>query len=469
PDTVQPGTAAGQNPAAPDSGRPAGAQPPVTAGRFGAPVGQPAGNPGRPADGTDHPASGVGESTGGPGQGGAGAGQFGPQTGHLGSAAGAAQGGASPGRQASGQHVGGQSGGGTGRGGAGAAGGGESTGREESGGRPESGSAWQADANRQSGFGGEQDQRVSWGQPAGTPGSAPAPEQTTQLRRSDIVNARRAARSSGGAAAPAAGFGQPQTGAPQAHPQGAPGAQPGLPAGAVPGGPQLPAQGGPAAAGRSEGTPGWAQQVRDLAQAPGAGAPPGGPGEGPTPWRPPVNDPFLQAAQNQARPAGLGRRLAARLLDSLVTGAVGAAVAFPLLPKTADHVKDKIEAAEHAGVTTQVWLLDGTTGGYLAMVIGAMLVFGLLYEALPNARWGRTLGKKLFGLRVLSLEEQEPPGYGRAVVRWLVQGGSAALLVGVVNLAWALFDKPWRQCLHDKAAGTFTAQGGDAGELRLGG
>lgn len=146
---------------------------------------------------------------------------------------------------------------------------------------------------------------------------------------------------------------------------------------------------------------------------------------------------------------------------------MGAAVALPLLPKARDHIQAKIEQAEQAGVNTQIWLIDGTTGLYLAMVVGALLLFGVVYEALPNARWGRTLGKKLCGLRVLSMEEQEPPGYGRALLRWLVYGVLAALLIGVVNLLWALFDKPWRQCWHDKAAGTFTAEGGDDGELRL--
>lgn len=293
-----------------------------------------------------------------------------------------------------------------------------------------------------------------------TPPAAPTPsagspgrDQTTQLRRSDIVKARRAARA---AAAQQGGQHAP----PSTQP---PGAQ------QAPTPQQAPAQG--------PGGQDWAHQVRELAQpaggAPGQQGAPAGHQASPSedglaaPWRPPASDPFLRAAQNQARPAGLGRRCAARLIDTLVTVSVGAAVALPLLPKARDHIQAKIEQAEQAGVNTQIWLIDGTTGLYLAMVVGALLLFGVVYEALPNARWGRTLGKKLCGLRVLSMEEQEPPGYGRALLRWLVYGVLAALLIGVVNLLWALFDKPWRQCWHDKAAGTFTAEGGDDGELRL--
>ena len=31
------------------------------------------------------------------------------------------------------------------------------------------------------------------------------------------------------------------------------------------------------------------------------------------------------------------------------------------------------------------------------------------------------------------------------------------LVIGVVGVLWCLFDKPWRQCWHDKAAHTFVA------------
>jgi hypothetical protein len=31
------------------------------------------------------------------------------------------------------------------------------------------------------------------------------------------------------------------------------------------------------------------------------------------------------------------------------------------------------------------------------------------------------------------------------------------LVIGVVGVLWCLFDRPWRQCWHDKAAHTFVA------------
>jgi len=202
--------------------------------------------------------------------------------------------------------------------------------------------------------------------------------------------------------------------------------------------------------------------VHDLAAGPqGAGGP-----DARTPWRPPADNPFLRAAAgHQARPAGLGKRFAARLVDAAVTGAVVGAVAFPFVGPAVQHIQDKIDAVRDAGRTEQVWLIDGTTGGYLAVVLGAFLLFGILYEALPTWRWGRTLGKKLCGLRVLTLEQQEVPGFGAALRRWLVYGVLSVLAVGVLNVLWCFFDRPWRQCWHDKLAGTFVSK--DSGEIRL--
>ncbi|POX47875.1 hypothetical protein C3489_28360, partial [Streptomyces sp. Ru71] len=175
--------------------------------------------------------------------------------------------------------------------------------------------------------------------------------------------------------------------------------------------------------------------------------------------KPVTEDPFQAAARRQAaaRPAGLGRRLAARLIDSLVLGAITSAAAVPFGTKAADHVNDKIDAARQSGREVTVWLLDGTTAVYLGIVLAVLLVAGVLYEALPTARWGRTLGKKLLGLQVRDIEAHEPPGFGAALRRWLVYSVPGLLAVGLVGVVWGVFDRPWRQCWHDKAAHTFVA------------
>ena len=403
-------------------------------------------------------------------------------------------------------------------------------------GRPEP--AWGADASRQSGFGGEQDRRVSWGAPQavdprvaqwpdaaepaepaaqadgtlpmraaeggivsrgsqGTSGAAPSEEQassaagraeqtsegTVTFRRPGVAPEtsgdpseappRRPDADAGGTVAiravrPGGGPGSPQ--APQFP------ATPGGPASQVPpqsnqfGGPQgpqtagaapqtmpyFPHQPGGQAAGQA--APSWRQD--DQQPVPPA---PGGPapdlGEPVVPWKPPVSDPFLAVAQAQAasRPASLGKRLAARLVDTVVVGAVTAVAAVPLGSKAVDHINDKIDAAKLSGETVTVWLLDGTTGASLGIVLAVLLVFGALYEALPTAKWGQTLGKKLCGIQVRDIEGHEPPGFGAALRRWLVYCVPGLLVIGVLGVLWCLFDRPWRQCWHDKAAHTFVA------------
>ncbi|MEU9761145.1 RDD family protein [Streptomyces sp. NPDC047985] len=177
------------------------------------------------------------------------------------------------------------------------------------------------------------------------------------------------------------------------------------------------------------------------------------------PWKPPVNDPFQQMAQAQAsaRPAVLGKRFAARLIDTVVLGALVGAIGFPLVSRALDHIDAKIDAAKMSGRTVTVWLVDPTTAGLFGAVLGAFLVLGVLLEALPTAKWGRTLGKKLCGLEVRDIESHESPSFGAALRRWLVYGVLGVLVVGVANVLWCLFDRPWRQCWHDKAAHTFVA------------
>ncbi|MFE2378673.1 RDD family protein [Streptomyces sp. NPDC059398] len=433
----------------------------------------------------------------------------------------------------------------------------------EYGGPQEPASAWQADASRQGGFGGDRDRRVSWGgpdprtpaeaparpggpeqQPGGTaqPGSAthsggtaqpagpsepgrPVPEprraelpagqeasrpalprgrqdppsDTVTLRALRPGDGSRGGPGSGPADGASAGAGgrtgggaartnrtdgtlsiravSPKSQPPQQPVQQQPQPQPqfqqpphlpqqGLPSAQAvptqtpqPQPPQLqspPVQAQPYPEAGSPQAPSWPQQVQQLARS-GEGADQ----ERLPPWKPPVEDPFQAAARAQAaaRPAALGRRFAARLIDTVVLGAVAGAIAVPFLTKAADHINSKIDEAKLSGTTVTVWLLDGTTAGYLGAVIGAFLVLGLLYEALPTAKWGRTLGKRLCRVQVRDLESYEPPSFGGAVVRWLLYGVLGLLVVGVVNVIWCLFDRPWRQCLHDKAARTFVAAG----------
>ncbi|MER8005758.1 RDD family protein [Streptomyces sp. NPDC094149] len=433
------------------------------------------------------------------------------------------------------------------------------------GGRPEPASAWGADRSRQSGFGGEQDRRVSWGadprvagadgpdRTTSTDGSATIPPARTDPSEADsggtfvfrrvTADAGPQGGASGGSSATPAPGGPAdegtmtfravsqrtgQQGGAQGGGTGAPagaggGARPAPGAGASGSGVQPPSSGAAASAGASGGpafgpqasaagpdAPGFnaglaaaerAAQAQAagaqgaapaaLSQQPSVSVPPqpggpqpaatpmaAGPGGGQAswaqqvhrlagadeeqpvaPWKPPVADIFQQAAMNAAaaRPASLGKRFAARLLDTIVVAGVTAVAAVPLGTKAVDHVNGKIDEARLSGRTVTVWLLDGTTSVYFGIILAVLLVVGVLYEAMPTAKWGRTLGKKLLGLEVRDIEAHEPPSFGGALRRWLVYCVPGLLGIGVVGVAWCLFDRPWRQCWHDKAARTFVA------------
>ncbi|GGV12808.1 hypothetical protein GCM10010275_62260 [Streptomyces litmocidini] len=333
---------------------------------------------------------------------------------------------------------------------------------------PEPASAWQADSSRQTGFGGDLDQKVSWGAPrtpdprtpaewpvaggsepeedrpaAATP-AAPAPATPAPAPAADPRATGGAARLGGMPVTPIP-TPQPQPVQPQAQPvqpQPQP-VQPQAPAAA-----QVPTPAAPS-------TPSWAQPQAQVQtpQQPQEQQPV-------LPWKPPVEDVFQQAARAQAaaRPAGLGRRLVARLIDSVVLGALVGAASLPLVTAALDHIEEKIEAARQSGTTVQVWLLDSTTSVQFGIALASLFVLGVLYEALPTAKWGRTLGKKLCGIEVRDIEAHEPPTFGKALRRWFVYSVLGLLAIGVVNVLWCLFDRPWRQCWHDKAARTFVAR-----------
>jgi hypothetical protein len=58
---------------------------------------------------------------------------------------------------------------------------------------------------------------------------------------------------------------------------------------------------------------------------------------------------------------------------------------------------------------------------------------------------------------VRDIEGGDPPSFGLALRRWLVYSVPGLLAIGVVGVLWGAFDRPWRQCWHDKAAHTFVA------------
>lgn len=79
----------------------------------------------------------------------------------------------------------------------------------------------------------------------------------------------------------------------------------------------------------------------------------------------------------------------------------------------------------------------------------ALLVSIAYYSYLEGGASGQTLGKRALGIRVISLDDGGPIGYGRGFIRWIGRIVSAIPLL--LGYFWMLWDKE-SQCWHDKFA-----------------
>lgn len=170
---------------------------------------------------------------------------------------------------------------------------------------------------------------------------------------------------------------------------------------------------------------------------------------GPAPYAPRAAAPFPLAAW--------GLRLVAWLIDGFIIGLVMAPLyAVTLWPAFADLIHaipvDGSQVPQAAMLAFQERVLAVSLGLSLA---GAAVSF--LYMVPQNVRYGRTLGKRVVGIRIRMLAEDRNPGWKAASIRFAVfaVGGMVASgLFVLIDCLWPLWDRPWQQALHDKAAGT---------------
>jgi uncharacterized RDD family membrane protein YckC len=94
----------------------------------------------------------------------------------------------------------------------------------------------------------------------------------------------------------------------------------------------------------------------------------------------------------------------------------------------------------------------------LANIVG--IVVAVAYPAVQMQLWGRTIGMRALGIRVVPITPGAQLTAGQAWLRCAVDVLPAQLPFGVgtawtvLNPAWLLWDKPNRQALHDKVART---------------
>ncbi|GAA2143956.1 RDD family protein [Kitasatospora kazusensis] len=142
------------------------------------------------------------------------------------------------------------------------------------------------------------------------------------------------------------------------------------------------------------------------------------PGGGPVPGMPPLGR--------------WGDRIIALLIDYVMVQVLGILIVLPFASLGARD-----------GWVGAIWL------GY-----GIYLV----YDGLMLSRDGQTIGKKVMNLRVAMLLDGSPPtgavAWTRAVTFVLPALVCCGIFWWLVDGLFGVFDKPYRQCIHDKAAKT---------------
>ncbi|WP_255372018.1 RDD family protein [Cellulosimicrobium sp. CUA-896] len=151
-----------------------------------------------------------------------------------------------------------------------------------------------------------------------------------------------------------------------------------------------------------------------------------------------------------AATAGLGRRVLAYVVDAAVPGLLVLAVVLVGLATTGAPLLGgarEVTAAEASALLGRTAVVYGVA----ARVALAWWVATWAWEGST----GKTLGNLATGIRTVDAQSRAPIGFGRALVRWLVVGaGALVLLVGqwVVVVSPAFDSSGRRQGWQDKAA-----------------
>lgn len=139
--------------------------------------------------------------------------------------------------------------------------------------------------------------------------------------------------------------------------------------------------------------------------------------------------------------ATLGQRFLARLIDTVILLAIDVLMSVAVFGDDLSHPAD-------AGRDKQA----------VASVLTFVVYF--LYEGFMTAARGQTLGKMALRIRAARLADGAVPGgdgWTRAAI-YALPGAFGVVVVGplfwLLNSLWCTWDKPYRQCLHDKAAKT---------------
>ena len=155
-------------------------------------------------------------------------------------------------------------------------------------------------------------------------------------------------------------------------------------------------------------------------------------------------------------------RFLAFLIDSAILGAVMIVPIGIVIAVVFQRMSDRLDifrgaepgevpdAFHHFGDLLKIELAG------LAILIPLSLLASYVYYVTLAHRTGQTPGKKALNIRVVRVTDGAAITLGAARKRWLVNSavGLFAPYFTYADHLWLLWDKPYRQCLHDKCAET---------------
>jgi len=104
--------------------------------------------------------------------------------------------------------------------------------------------------------------------------------------------------------------------------------------------------------------------------------------------------------------------------------------------------------------------LQAAVVGMSLTLTAVSAAISFVYQVPQNVRWGRTVGKRVVGIRIRPRVADGSLTWGQATIRWAVDAAFSAIspLLNLLDYLWPLWDKPWRQAIHDKAAKTIVVR-----------
>jgi uncharacterized RDD family membrane protein YckC len=160
--------------------------------------------------------------------------------------------------------------------------------------------------------------------------------------------------------------------------------------------------------------------------------------------------------------AAWGQRAAARIIDYVIESLISVPFVLWALWPSFVRLRDAMPDTPGQQVpqaAVQQFFDDAVAATWTLTVISVIVTF--VYQVPQNVVFGRTIGKRILGIRIRMLAADRNPGWPAAILRWgTVTIGVLVLtsLFLVIDYLWPLWDKPWRQALHDKAARTIVVR-----------